>query len=412
MVTVEGIGGLGDGVADGPDGRYYIPFAAPGDRLEVRPGAARADGREARIARIITPGPDRIAPACRHFGTCGGCALQHLSPGAIAAVKRDAVATALARRGLRDFELAPVRCIAPGARRRVRFVMRRGKTAAFGFRAPRSHAIVDIVECPAIRPAITALIAPLKALSKTVAGLGRNADILVTETDSGLDILFRPESGGEPTLEDRECLAAFADSHDIARIAWGDSQGAEPLAARRQPRVAFGSALVDLPLDAFLQPSKDGENAIVGAVTGAIVNAKRIADFYAGCGALSFPLSAIAPVHAYEGSAPMVAAMRRAAAGQPVTADCRDLARDPLNEAELAAFDTIVFDPPRKGAKPLAAAIAGSQAATVIAVSCNPATLGRDLRLLVDGGYRLESVLPIDQFPWSPHVEIVAVLRR
>lgn len=411
-VTVESIGGLGDGVANGPDGRYYVPYAAPGDRLEVRPGAARADGRAARITRIVAPGPDRIAPVCRHFGVCGGCALQHLSPSAIAALKRDAVATALARRGLRDFALAPTVRIAPGARRRARFVFRRGRAAAFGFRAPRSHAIVDIAQCPAIRPTIAALVAPLKALAQSVAGLGQNAEILVTETDSGLDILFRPAAGDEPSLADRERLAAFADAHDIARIAWDGARGAEPLAVRRQPRIAFGSAVVDLPLDAFLQPSLDGESAIAGAVTRASAGAARIADLYAGCGALTFPLCAIAPVHAYEGNDSMVAAMRRAAAGLPVTAHRRDLARDPLNEAELAAFDTIVFDPPRAGAKSQAAAIARAQAATVIAVSCNPTTLGRDLRLLVDGGYRLESVLPIDQFPWSPHVEAVAVLKR
>ena len=411
-VTIESIGGQGDGIAAGPDGRYYVPFAAPGDRLEVRPGAARADGREARIARIVTPGPDRVSPVCRHFETCGGCALQHLSPGAIAALKRDTVAKALARRGLRGFELAPTLCIAPGARRRARFVLRRGRRTAFGFRAPRSHSVVDIAECPAIRPAIAALIAPLRAFSQSIGALGRDAEISVTETDSGLDITFRPAANDEPTLDDRERLAAFADAHDIARIAWDGGHGAEPLAARRPPRVVFGSASVDLPPDVFLQPSLDGENAIAGPVTKAIGKATRIADLYAGCGTLTFPLSDIALVHAYEGSETMVAAMRCAAAGRRIVAHCRDLARNPLNETELAAFDALVFDPPRAGAKSQAAAIARAQAATVIAVSCNPATLGRDLRLIVDGGYQLGSVLPIDQFPWSPHIEVVAVLKR
>jgi 23S rRNA (uracil1939-C5)-methyltransferase len=411
-VTVESIGAQGDGIARGPDGRYYVPFAAPGDQLEVQPGATRGDGREARITRIVAPGPDRISPACRHFGTCGGCALQHLSPDAVAALKRDRIAAALARRGLRGFELAATLRIAPGARRRARFVLRRKKITAFGFRAPRSHTIVNITQCPAIRPALAALIAPLRELAHAIDALGQDAEVSVTETDSGIDMTLRPAAGGDPSLEDRERLAAFADTHDIARIAWDGGAGAEPLAARRLPRAAFGSAAVDLPLDAFLQPSLAGENAIVDAVTGAIAKATRIADLYAGCGTFTFPLSDIAPVHAYEGTQSMVAAMRRAAAGRPVTAYCRDLARSPLDESELAAFDAIVFDPPRAGAKSQAATIARAQASVVIAVSCNPATLGRDLRLLVDGGYRLESVLPIDQFPWSPHVEIVAVLKR
>ena len=411
-VTVDSLGMHGDGIANADGKRYFIPYAAPGDILDLRIGARREDGHVATIYTIIRGGPGRTAPACRHFETCGGCTLQHIETATVAAIKRDLIAVALSRHGFRDLTIMPAISVPPGQRRRVRFAFFRAQKNAFGFSAARSNQVVDIAECPVTRPAITALIAPLKALAANIASLGRRAEFLVTETDSGIDLLLRPDKPADPGLDERMALAAFAERHDLARIGWDAPQGYEPLAARRAPEVAFGAARVALPPNAFLQPSRDGERAIVDAVCAAAAGSKNIADLYAGCGALSFPLSAIAPVHAFEGDAEMVQAIRRADSKRVVTAEIRDLARQPLRQAELKNFDTVVFDPPRAGAKTQAAAIAESGAATVIAVSCNPATLARDLRLLADGGYRIESVQPIDQFPWSAHVEAVAVLRR
>lgn len=138
----------------------------------------------------------------------------------------------------------------------------------------------------------------------------------------------------------------------------------------------------------------------------------HIADFYAGCGALTFPLSTLGRVTAFEGNEEMADAISRAAGESPVTVERRDLVRQPLSTTELNTFDAAVFDPPRAGARPLAEALANSTIPTVVAVSCNPSTLARDLRLLIDGGYRIDRVTPIDQFPWSSHLEAVAVLRR
>ena len=402
----------GDGIANADGRRYYIPYSAPGDILDLCIGAKREDGHVATIRSIIHGGPGRTVPACRHFESCGGCSLQHIDTATVAEIKRELVEVALSRHGFRDLDIRATRSVPPGQRRRVRFAFFRAQNSAFGFSAAHSNQVIDISECPVTRPAITALIAPLKLLALQIASLGRRAEILVTETDSGIDLLLRPEKRSEPDMDERMALADFAERHKLARIGWEAPQGYEPLSARREPAVNFGPARVALPPNAFLQPSRDGESAIVAAVCAAAAGAKNIADLYAGCGALSFPLSTIAPVHAYEGDSEMVQAIRRADTKRAVTAEIRDLARQPLHHGELKNFDTIVFDPPRAGAKAQAEAIAGSDAATVIAVSCNPATLGRDLRMLADGGYRVESVQPIDQFPWSAHVEAVAVLRR
>ncbi len=412
-VTITDIGAQGDGIANRLGKRYYIPYSAPGDQLLVSPGAERKEGRSAKIETIITGGNDRVAPRCGHFQICGGCALQHLSISAISRSKRDFIVTALARRGLSDVVVLDTINIAAGSRRRVRFAAKKlARRVLLGFRAPRGRNIIDIQECPAVRPSIIALVEPLRVLVRKLESLGNAASISITESESGLDILLQPERPAELTLPDREKIAQFANFNDLARIAWDDPRGPEPVSQRREPLFRFGTSRIRPPVGAFLQPSVEGERAILDAIVKALREPRQIADLYAGCGTLSFPLSSIAPTHAFEGDGAMVATIRRGATRNELTANERDLDKMPLTPRELTPFDTVVFDPPRAGAKSQAAMLAESTVGCVIAVSCNPATLARDLRLLVDGGYEIESVLPVDQFPWSPHVEAVAILRR
>tara|TARA_B100000676_G_scaffold132779_1_gene131872 strand:+ start:17 stop:1291 length:1275 start_codon:yes stop_codon:yes gene_type:complete len=411
-VTVTSIGVRGDGIANGVDERYFVPYSAPGDRLSITVKESRKGAQFAKIEKIITPSKSRTDPECPHFSTCGGCALQHVHTHAIASVKRGFLENALKNRNLPTDTLQPTVKIAPGLRRRVRFAVRKQKGVMLGFFEPRSKQIVNIEECPAVQPAIADLIDPLRNLIASIRAIGHAATVLVTASDSGVDMLLHPETESDLTLEDREAFAHFANTYDLARIAWHGPFGPEPVAQRREPRHRFGTVTVAPPLNAFLQPSKEGEDTIAATASRALHGAQRIADLYAGCGALTFPFSSIAPTHAFEGDAEMVAAIKRAAGNHPVTAHARDLARMPLTVPELNEFDAVVFDPPRAGAKSQAAALAGSSVRTIVAVSCNPGTLARDLSLLIDGGYTLQSVLPIDQFPWAPHVETVAVLRR
>jgi len=410
-VTVTNIGIHGDGIANGVDGRYFIPYSAPGDHLAIKPGDGRKAGRFAKIEEIISPSDKRVDPVCPHFGTCGGCALQHLAPNTVADAKQGFVATALTQQGLRC-DIHETLNIAPGKRRRVRFSAFKGKKASFGFRGLRSRHVVDIGKCPAIRPSIATLISPLRDLLSALSAIEKFATVQISESAVGLDLLLDPENDADIGLRDRETLAHFANIHDLARLSWDGSQGPEAVAQRRQPVYQFGDATVAPPPNAFLQPSEEGEQAIVSEAMQALAGATRIADLYAGCGTLTFPFSSIAPTYAFESDPEMIATIHRAAGSYPVTASVRDLARMPLTASELSEFDAVVFDPPRTGAKSQVATLAASNVPVVVAVSCNPATLARDLRLLVDGGLRLKSVQPIDQFPWSPHVEIVSILRR
>lgn len=412
------LGGRGDGVAIADGQRLFVPHTLPGERALARIEGRRGDGFAATLVEVIQPAPEREAPICRHFGSCGGCALQHMPAGHYAHWKRGLLTTALARRGLGEAPVAPLVRVPLHSRRRAAFAfLRRRDAVVLGFNARASHRIIDLEECPLLRPALAGLLPALRRALAPVLPPSAAGDVVVTETDGGLDVLVAAPAPLD--LFGREHLAAFAAEADLARLCWrapGDVEP-EPVARRRAPVVRFAGVTVEPPPGAFLQPSSEGERAIADLVVEAAGGAGRVADLYAGCGSFTFPLAAAgARVQAVEGDAALVAALKaaaNAAAGRlAVTAETRDLARRPLLGDELKGLDAVVFDPPRAGAAEQAARLAEAGPPLVVAVSCNPATLARDARLLVDGGYRLTSVTPIDQFPFTPHLEAVAVLRR
>jgi 23S rRNA (uracil1939-C5)-methyltransferase len=415
-VMIEEIGGRGDGIAR-LDGRpLYVPFTLPGDRVSVGIEGTRGDGLAGHVLSVLIGGPGRVTAPCPHFGRCGGCALQHLEDGRYADWKSAQVALALARRGLRDVPLQPLIRIPAGTRRRATLVAERaGGAIRLGFHERMSHRVVDATACLILTPGLAALLPPLRRALRALLGERERAQLTLTEADTGIDLLVG--TARPPGLAAHEALAALAESADLARLAWrGPAGPPEPVALRRPVEMRFGGVAVELPAGAFLQPSAGGEAALVEAVTAALAGCQSVADLYAGCGTFSFPLAQTARVHAVEGEGEAIgvlaAAARRAGLDQRVSAEARDLAQDPLTAEELARFDGVVFDPPRAGARSQAERLAASQVGHVVAVSCDPATFARDARILVDGGYRLESVSPVDQFIWSPHLELVAVFRR
>lgn len=392
-----------------------MPYTVPGDRVEVRPVSAAGGGVRAEIVSLESQGPHRSAPSCRHFGTCGGCALQHLDDPAYADWKRGRVVEALARQGLGDVPVQPLVRSPAAARRRATFAARRiGGDVLLGFNAAKSHLILDLAECPVLRPALVALLPALRVFLRSLLRGMEAADLVATETATGLDLIF--VMGREAGLDDRERLAGWAAENDVARVSWQGPEGAvEAIAERRAVTLSWGGASVAIPPGAFLQATAEGEQAIVDRVLAAVGGAARVADLYAGCGTIAFPLAAGGrTVHAVEGDASLVEAIRRSAAplSGRVTAEQRDLVTRPLTVLELRACDAVVFDPPRAGAAPQARMLAESRVPIVVGVSCNPVTFARDARTLVDGGYRLHEATPIDQFLWSPHVEIVGYFTK
>lgn len=403
--VIDRLGAQGDGIANTETGPVFVPFTLPGETVT----AVREKDRAGLIV-VLEPSPQRVEPACRHFGECGGCALQHLEAYAYLAWKRDKVVQALKSRSV-DVPVADTIACAPRSRRRVTFSARKTEAGMLlGYNKALSHQIVDIAECPIALPEIEAALPRLKALAERICATRDAFHLTFTQTLSGADIAAQ----GSGRLEDkaRVALADFVTASGFARLSIDGEVIVEP----RKPEIAFGTAAVSPPPGGFLQAVASAEQAMASLVSGHLRKAKRIADLFAGSGAFALRLAAGAEVHAVEGDDKALAALNRgyrlSSGLKRVTTEKRDLFRRPLTFKDLAAFDAVVFDPPRAGAEDQSKQIARSDVPLVAAVSCNPVTLARDLRIMLDGGYALKSVTPIDQFLWSPHVEAVALLEK
>lgn len=409
-LTVERVGQRGDGIARWRGESVFLPFTAPGDQLRARLLGRRSEGWTATLEAVLVPGA-RAQPACRHFGQCGGCALQHLDSDAYAAAKLSWLDAALAHQGLSGSTIHPLRRLEPGTRRRARLQLARGRV---GFHARQSHRLIDVSECAIIAPPLFALLAPLRRLSLMLFERTESGAANAALSETGIDLVI--ELPRVPDLRRLEALAAFAEAEDLAQLSWRCGDELAPVARRRQPRVTLAGVTVDLPPDVFLQPSLEAEAALSEAVQAMVGEARRVADLYAGIGTFTFALAGKAAVQAIEGSEASVAALARAAAraglAGRVSAERRDLAVRPLDAEELAQFDAVVFDPPYAGAREQSVALAASAVPRLVAVSCNPASFARDARLLADGGYRLVEVRPFDAFIWSANLELVALLER
>lgn len=410
------IGAQGDGIAETEQGRLYISNTAPGDLVRARVAEKHGDGFRAQLEEVLEDGGQRIEPACPHFGTCGGCALQHIAADAYLDFKRDLVTTALARQGLPKDLVEPCVAFGPATRRRVSLkAVGTGRGVVVGFNRASAHGVVDVEVCPVVEPSIATLIAPLREFVRGRLGQGERLSIHISRCDSGLDVLIDVKWKLDGLL--RQDLASFASENDLARLCVGTVEDAEEIVVFRPPEVGFDGIPVVPPPGAFLQASRGAEKYLIGFALEHLRGAAHIADLFSGCGTFALPLAKEAEVIAVDVDAQMIDACRAAAdrAGGKITrlrGVRRDLFRNPVSAGEMAEFDGLIFDPPRAGAKAQAGEMAASSVPRIVAVSCNPVTFARDARILVEGGYRLEKLVPLDQFVWSAHVELVAVFEK
>ena len=387
------IAARGDGVT--ASGRH-IAFAVPGDTL-------LDDG-------TIEPGPGHQAPPCRHFPTCGGCQLQHLTDAAYADYCVSRVAGALAQHGL-EAEIRPPHLSPPKTRRRATLrALKAGGKVLLGFNEAGSSRIVDMMECHILHPELFSLLDPLRSLLASLLPARRTGEVQLTLTDQGVDIAL---SGVEVVgLEAVEGLTSFCERHKLSRLSIDEGYGLEVRFEPQPVTVTLGGSGVPFPPGAFLQATADGETALIEGVHEACRESGRIADLFAGLG--TFALSLEGQIVAAEAGRDVAGALRMAASrnGRHLAVEHRDLYRRPFDRKELAAFDAVVLDPPRAGAAEQVRELAASNVPRIAYVSCNPATFARDAEVLASGGYRLDWVRPVGQFRWSTHVELAAAFTR
>jgi 23S rRNA (uracil1939-C5)-methyltransferase len=406
LLTIDAVGAQGDGLA----GSLFVAGALPGEKV-----LARVVNDRAEVLEILQPSVERVSPPCPHFGTCGGCALQHWAHAPYLAWKSEQIRHALARMGIETDILAPF-AVRPGSRRRLALHARRqGRGAVIGFKSRRSWTLAPIEICTIADPRLVAALPALRRLAEPFLERPKSAPTLhVTLTATGLDIDVTgvERRGGGLSADARLRAAQAAAEADITRV----TLAGETLYQARPALVRLGGASVALPPGAFLQAVPAAEEAMVAFMLREGAGARRIADLYCGVGAFSFHLAGVAPVTAADVSTGAIAALRAAVASAPglhsIDAQARDLDRRPLLAEELKKIDLAVFDPPRAGAAVQCAELARSGVARVIGVSCNLSTFARDAGILMQGGFTLERVLPVDQFLWSPHIELAGVFSR
>ncbi|MGD9967174.1 MAG: class I SAM-dependent RNA methyltransferase [Hyphomonadaceae bacterium] len=410
VLAITAMGARGDATAEGEFGPVYTPYALPGE--EVR---ARVAGGRAELIEILRASPERRAPACRHFGRCGGCQLQHWSDAPYLAWKRAQIGEALAKRGLGGAEVEPTVAAWDGGRRRAALhAARQQNQVRIGFIERGGARLTPLTQCPVLAPQLEATVLKLAPLAELALPSRGEITLQCLLTDAGVDVSIK--GAGRVDLLNRaalERLIVEANALNLARLSFNG----DPIIERAKPTLHMGRAVVSPPPGAFLQPTALGEHTLARLTLDSLRGAKRVVDLFSGIGTFALRIAEHAEVLAAEGDAEMLAALRKAAdaaggALKQVSVLRRDLLRTPLSSLEMKKFDAAVIDPPRSGARQQVEQIARAPIRKLAYVSCDPASFARDVKILVEHGFTITRITPVDQFRWSPHVEIVGALER
>jgi 23S rRNA (uracil1939-C5)-methyltransferase len=409
-LVIDRVGHLGDGIAFAGGQAVYVPYTLGGETVEVAAVPGHHPDRR-RLLQVERASPERITPFCQHFGTCGGCAIQHWEAERYRAWKREGVIATLAQAKI-ACDVYPLIDAHGLGRRRITLHARIGPQDVLkvGFAAANSHDIIPVDHCPILDPGLRGALDSAWAIAEPLISIAKPLDIQITATDNGLDVDVRGSGPLPATMI--ATLSRIAEQRGLARL----TRHGELVLMRTPPTIAIGAARVTLPPGSFLQATVAGEAALAALVTGHCKRAKHVADLFCGVGPFALRLAAKARIAAFDSDAGAVTALQKAATAtsglKPIKAEARDLFRRPLMPQELRDYDAVVFDPPRQGAQAQARQLAASKIPIVVAVSCNVATFARDARILIDGGYGIEGVTPVDQFRHTPHVELVARFKR
>ena len=410
VLEISAVGSRGDSTAEGEAGPIYTPYALPGEQVRARVAGGRAE-----LLEVLRPSPERQDPACRHFGRCGGCQLQHWQDEPYLAWKREQVIDALTKRGFGGVHVEPtIAAWGEGRRRAALHAARQNNQVRIGFIERGGARLTPITQCPVLAPQLEATVLKLAPLAELALPQRGEITMQCLLTDSGVDVSIK--GAGRVDLLDRaqlEKLIAEANALNLARLSFDG----DPIIERAKPTLRMGRAVVSPPPGAFLQPTALGEETLARLTLEALHGAKRVVDLFSGIGTFALRIAEHAEVLAAEGDTEMLAALKKASDGaggalKEISILRRDLLRTPLSTLEMKKFDAAVIDPPRSGARQQAEQIARAPIRKLAYVSCDPASFARDIKVLIEHGFTLTKLTPVDQFRWSPHIELVGAFER
>jgi 23S rRNA (uracil1939-C5)-methyltransferase len=405
---IEDLGDQGDGIARHDGQTLFVEGALKGEKVR-----AEVSGNRARILEMLEASCDRVDPRCPHRDVCGGCRLQQMKDEAYRTWKTERLIELLKKGGI-ETDFLPSVFAEPKTRRRARFAARRQKgKILIGFNKRQSHEIIGLSDCAVLHPVLTKLLPVLSEnLGAWLAKERDEGDIQLTLLEDGIDLVL---IGGGLSLDLRQDLAALAEAQDLAQVSWRkwDRSPIEPVSHRRPLSVRHGGVSVPFPPASFLQATVATEKALIDFAKDAVGSSEKVADLFGGLGGFGLSMEGAKKATIADLDGPAIQAFSRAVKGLPkYNAVCRDLLREPFDAEELSEYDAVIFDPPRGGAKKQAEQLSASKVQVVVGISCDPASFVRDAKILADGGYRLETLLPVDQFLWSVHMELASIWRR
>jgi 23S rRNA (uracil1939-C5)-methyltransferase len=425
VALVESLDREGRGVAHVDGKAVFIDGALPGERVEYVVHAAKRSYDLGTVTQRLREASARVAPRCPHFGTCGGCALQHLEPRAQVAAKQRVLEDALWHIGKVRAEgmLSPIQGPAWGYRRRarlsVRFVEKKGG-ALVGFRERKSTYVADIASCDVLPPAVAALLLPLRGLIGALSIRDRVPQVEVAVGEAVTVLVLRVLE--PPSPADETSIRRFADAHAVQLwLQPGGPDSARPLHPPDAPPLdyslpEFGVRIQFLPTD-FTQVNYDVNTVLVRRAMRLLAPrpGERVLDLFCGLGNFTLPIARCgAAATGIDVSAGLIArarenAQRNGLDAEFVVADLFDAAAC----ARLPRWDALLLDPPREGAVEIVKALDDSAPGRILYVSCDPATLARDAGVLAHRkGYRLAAAGVVNMFPHTGHVESLALFAR
>ena len=421
---IESLDQEGRGVTHVGGKAVFVDGALPGEQVSFRRTRRQRRHDEGEVVEVLRAAPERVAPRCRHFGICGGCSLQHLQHGAQLAAKARVVAEALARIGgvTPDAWLPPLTGPVFGYRRRARlgckFVDKKGKVLV-GFRERSSPLLADLESCEVLAPPVGGLLSGLARLVGSLEIRRRVAQIEVAVGDDAAALVLRVLD--EPAAADLERLRAFEARHGIALyLQPGGLDTVRPLTA---PAVPLRYSLPGLTAGIEFAPTDfiqvNGElNRLMVARAIELLDPRptdRALDLFCGLGNFSLPLALrAASVDGVEGDAALVARARANAARNGIanaSFHAANLAAETqAGDWARAAYDLVLLDPPRAGAREILPVATASRPRRLVYVSCHAGSFARDAGILAGQlGYRLAAAGIMDMFPQTSHVETIAL---
>jgi 23S rRNA (uracil1939-C5)-methyltransferase len=429
-VQVRSLGGLGEAIAFTAEDTerefpIYIPFALPGEAGVIKFTRVTGNSIHGRWEEIYSRPPhqesgdslhwQRQSPACEHFGNCGGCLLQHVPETSYQEFKTGIVLKNLRQLGFSENRLDAIHFLPFASRRRVdlRFHRQDGEwqPALFTY---ESHQLISIRHCAILLPELQRIIA---GFSKAFHHLPESSAPIaceLTAADNGVTAVI--ESGHAPSEETRKILHQAAIQLGLIRLHLLAEGKLTLLHQQETPIITVGTAKLSLPPRCFLQATKQAQEILTGFARDFLSEHKTVADLFCGIGIYAVALSQQnISTSAYEVDSSMVKTLQHSqlgSYGKYLRMKQRDLFRTPLSPEELNSYKGVVINPPRAGAKAQCEQLARSRVRDIVMISCHPATFVRDAKTLIAGGYQLISLIAIDQFVWSAHLEIAACFRR